>query len=501
MDEKKEFQDELEKNSTPDETVDSPVQEDTFVGSMQNDTQYRYSSDQIHQDTWTNQGEGYQGQPQQSYQNGGQYQQWGGYQGQPQQSAAGQGWQGGGGYHQPPYGGNYSGYRPQEPQKPKKKGRGAKVVVALLCAVVLVGGAFGASALGSYLGYEKAEANNVTLAEGGSIDRTDATELQNSDYSSVADIVEDVSKSLATIIADNSVYATGAIVAEDENYLYVATVYHVLASAQNVQMIFGENDEQVYRPELQGVDVDTDLAVLRVNKNDIDEAQRSELKIATLGDSTGMVLGDLAIAFSSPIGYYNTPSLGTISGLERGVSFSVSNQSISMDMLQTDAAVNTSGVLVNGRGEVVGLTLDMTIEDSEGIGFAIPTSTAKEVIGEIIQKGYVERPYMGFSGYNAMSFYPNGSTVSWAEYYGLPMGVLVADVTDGSPAAQAGLRVYDVIISFNGNIINNFDEMSEWLSQCEVGDTVTIEVLRNYMNGGEAETVELSVTLQQKPQN
>ena len=72
---------------------------------------------------------------------------------------------------------------------------------------------------------------------------------------------------------------------------------------------------------------------------------------------------------------------------------------------------------------------------------------------------------------------------------------------DGSPAAEAGLRVYDVIISFNGNAINNFEDMSAWLEQCEVGDTVTIEVLRNYMNDGEAETVELSVTLQQKPQS
>lgn len=505
MDDKKEFQEELDpKNETLNETVESSgneAAEDTFVGSMQNDTQYRYNGSQIHQDTQTSQQWNYQDQSQQSSGNG-QYQQWGSYQGEPQQFSGNSQWQGNGGYGQPPYGGNYQGFSQNEPPKPKKKGRAAKAFVAVLCTVVLIGGAFGASALGSYLGFDKAEAdNNVVLAEGGSIDRTDATELQNSDYSSVADVVEDVSKSLATVITDNSTYATGVIVAEDDDYIYVATMYHVLSSAQQVQLIFGEDSDHVYNPELQGVDVDTDMAVLRVKKNDIDETQRSELKIATLGDSTGMVLGDLAITFSSPMGYYNTPSLGTISGLERGVSFSIANQSISLDMLQTDAAVNTSGVLVNGRGEIIGFTLDMTIEDSEGIGFAIPTSTAEDVISQIIQFGFVERPYMGFSGYNAMSFYPNGSTVSWAEYYGLPMGVLVADVTDDSPAAEAGLRVYDVIISFNGNAINNFEDMSAWLEQCEVGDTVTIEVLRNYMNGGAAETVELSITLQQKPQS
>ena len=228
MDEKKEFQEELDqKNETLDETVDSSVNEaaeDTFVGSMQNDTQYRYSGNQIHQDTQESQQWNYQGQSQ-AFSGNGQYQQWGSYQGQPQQTAGNSQWQGNGGYGQPPYGGNYQGYPQNEPPKPKKKGRVAKAFVAVLCAVVLVGGAFGASALGSYFGFNRAEANNnVVLAEGGSIDRTDATELQNSDYSSVADVVEDVSKSLATVIADNSTYATGAIVAEDDDYIYVASV-------------------------------------------------------------------------------------------------------------------------------------------------------------------------------------------------------------------------------------------------------------------------------------
>ena len=231
MDDKKEFQEELDpKNETLNETVESSgneAAEDTFVGSMQNDTQYRYNGSQIHQDTQTSQQWNYQDQSQQSSGNG-QYQQWGSYQGEPQQFSGNSQWQGNGGYGQPPYGGNYQGFSQNEPPKPKKKGRAAKAFVAVLCAVVLIGGAFGASALGSYLGFDKAEAdNNVVLAEGGSIDRTDATELQNSDYSSVADVVEDVSKSLATVITDNSTYATGVIVAEDDDYIYVATMYYL----------------------------------------------------------------------------------------------------------------------------------------------------------------------------------------------------------------------------------------------------------------------------------
>lgn len=479
MDENKEMQDLNQIEDAPQEQGQEPEKTE----NTQN-TQYRYTAEQIHQDTQTSQQWGYNSQP---------------YQQQPYQQQYQQPYQGGGQppYGTPPYGGYYT-YQPQPPKK-KKSGKGAKAAVAVLCAVLTIGGAFGASVAGSYLGLSKAESNNsAILAEGGSIERTDAKELQNSTYSSVADIVEDVSHSLATIITGSG-YATGAIVGEDDEYVYVATAYHILTSTNSVQLIFGEDDENVYTPELQGIDSDTDLAVLKVKKTDIDEVQRTSLKVATLGDSTGMVLGDLALTFSSPRGYYSTPSLGTISGLERSVSFTVNNTAITMDMLQTDAAVNTSGVLFNGRGEVIGFTLDMTIEDSEGIGFAIPTSTAKSVIGELIRVGYVEKPYMGFSGYDVMNFHPNNSQSSWAEYYGLPMGVLVANVNDGSPAAEAGLKVYDVIIGFNGNTINNFDDLKDWLDECEVGQTVTVEVLRGYMNG-ETETVELTMTLQQKPQ-
>lgn len=507
MDEKKEFQEGMEeKNDRMDVTADVPTEDvygaqeakstDTFTGAVQNDAsaQYRYTGSQIHQDPQPSEPWNYQQAQQNPTQSNWSYQQsqsnYGQPYGQPNNGGNGGGYQGG-----------YYGYQqPQsEPPKKKKSGKGTKVLVGILCAVVLAGSAFGASIAGSYFGYQKAEGNHVVMAEGGTIDRTDAKELQNSQYSSVADIVEDVSKSLATIVTDNG-YATGVIVAEDNDNVYIATVYHMLASTSNVRVIFGEDDETSYQPTLQGADSDTNLAIIKVAKSDIAEEQRNNLKVATLGDSTGMVLGDLALVFSSPMGYYNTPSLGTISGLERNVSFSVSNQAITMDLIQTDAAVNTSGILVNGRGEVIGFTLDMTIEDSEGIGFAIPTSTAKGIIEELIRNGFVEKPYMGFSGYDVMNFYPNNSSVSWAEYYKLPMGVLVSSVNEGSPAAQAGLKVYDVIISFNGNPINDFSEMKEWLDECEIGQTVTIEVLRNYMNGGTPETVELTVTIQQKPQ-
>ena len=90
--------------------------------------------------------------------------------------------------------------------------------------------------------------------------------------------------------------------------------------------------------------------------------------------------------------------------------------------------------------------------------------------------------------------------MSWAEYYELPAGVLVAQVNEGSPADEAGLEVYDVIIGFNGHQIGEFSDLKDDLNKCRPGDTVTVEVLRGYLEGGETETVELTLTLAQKPQ-
>ncbi|MBQ7065160.1 MAG: PDZ domain-containing protein [Firmicutes bacterium] len=400
-----------------------------------------------------------------------------------------------------PYDGYY-GYRIQPSKASSDDGVAAKIVVGVLCVILLLATAFGGALIGAKIGYgQQAQPvpTNAEIPEGGTIKRTDARELQNSQYNNVADLVTDVSHSLTTVMID-STYATGVVFAEDADNLYVATTYHNLPNSRKISMIFGEETSHVYAPQIQGVDTDSDLAVLKLAKSEVDESQRNSIKIATMGDSTGMVLGDLAIAFSSPHGYFNTPSLGTISGLERSVSLTIDGLGITMDMIQTDAAINTSGVLVNGRGEVIGLTLEMTFQDSEGIGFAIPSEKANDVLGQILERGYVVKPYMGFSGYDAMNFYPNNDKVSWAEYYQLPMGVLVATVNEGSPADKGGLEPYDLIIAFNGKTIENFDDMKTYLNACEIGETITIDVLRGYMNGGEVQKVTLTITVAQKPQ-
>ncbi|MBQ6240144.1 MAG: PDZ domain-containing protein [Firmicutes bacterium] len=405
-------------------------------------------------------------------------------------------------YRYIPYDGYY-GYRVrQKNAEAASTGLGTKVFVGILCVVLAAATAFGAAVLGAQAGYKAKEQRtaNAMLVEGDEVQRVKAADGQTAVYSSVSEIISDVSHSLATILVDGNIYALGALVSEDNTYLYIGFPYHVISGASQIQLIFGEEDGLVYTPEVQGTDIDTDLALLKVRKSDIDEEQRKELKLATLGDSDSLVLGDTAISFSSPEGYFNTPSLGTVSGLEREVSVTLNGAGYTLTTIQTDAAVNTAGVLFNGRGEAVGFTLNMTFENSEGIGFAVPSAQAADVFADLIRQGFVERPYMGFSGYDVMNFYPNNGNMSWAQYYELPAGVLVAQVNEGSPADEAGLEVYDVIIGFNGESISAFSDLKTDLNKCKPGDTVTVEVLRGYMEEGGTETVELTMTLIQKPQ-
>lgn len=404
-------------------------------------------------------------------------------------------------YRYIPYDGYY-GYRVRTQNAQASAGLGTKIFVGILCVILAAATAYGAAVLGAQAGYNVKEQKSAdaVIVDGGKVERAKAADGQTEVYSSVSEIIADVSHSLATILVDGNTYAVGALVAEDDTYLYIGYAYHVVSGASNIQLIFGEDDGCIYTPEVQGTDIDTDLAILKVRKSDIDETQRKDLKLAALGDSDSLVLGDTAISFSSPEGYFNTPSLGTISGLEREVSVTINGSGYTLHTIQTDAAVNTGGVLFNGRGEVVGFTLNMTFENSEGIGFAVPSTEASGIIADLIGQGFVERPYMGFSGYDVMNFYPNNGTMSWAQYYELPAGVLVAQVNDGSPAHEAGLEAYDVIISFNGHGIREFSDLKEDLNKCKPGDTVKIEVLRGYMEEGKTETVELTMTLAQKPQ-
>ena len=422
------------------------------------------------------------------------------FSGQPQQNFS---------QPQPPFGMPPQAMPPQKPQKPKQK-NGWKVLVALICCIALILSVAGGTWLSSILS-EKSNNDFVLPQASATEDNMGYLDsVQNSTYESVSDIAEDVGQSVVTIIVttDYTEYfmaytgeslGSGIIIGEEDDKIYIATNYHVIESASDVSIIAGSDNSTTIQAYYQGADSDTDLAVIYIKKSEVPEEVRSEMKIATLGDSGAMRLGDLAIAIGSPVdkSFGNSVTAGTISGLERSVSFvdEATQTTQTLTLMQTDAAINpgnSGGALVNGRGEVIGINnAKIASTEVEGMGFAIPMNTAKPILEQLINEGKVSRPYIGITGI-AVSNY-----AEFAQQYQIVSGVIVISVMEGGPAVKAGLQAYDVILSFDGKTIDDFDDLTAAINDAGIGSSVEIEVLRGYQEG-EPQIVTKTITIAEK---
>lgn len=273
---------------------------------------------------------------------------------------------------------------------------------------------------------------------------------------------------------------SGVIITSDG---YIVTNNHVVEGGQNIRVCLQDGTE--YEATLIGTDSYSDLAVIKINA--------TGLPAATLGTSSSMTVGDPVFAVGNPLGVLSSSvSQGIISGLDRTINVDGHN----MTLMQTDAAVNpgnSGGGLFNANGELIGIVNAKSYGlDVEGIGFAIPMDTAKSIIMDLIDLGYVTgRPYLGISmqdvalrfgsGYSSNPFFSFGGNYV--------TGVQVVAVEEGSPAQNAGLQVNDVIVGLNDQEITGTSQLSALLYEYKVGDTVTISVLRGN------ETQQLSVTL------
>ena len=273
---------------------------------------------------------------------------------------------------------------------------------------------------------------------------------------------------------------SGVIITSDG---YIVTNNHVVEGGQNIRVCLQDGSE--YEATLIGPDSYSDLAVIKIDA--------TGLPAATLGTSSNMTVGDPVFAIGNPLGVLSSSvSQGIISGLDRTINVDGHN----MTLMQTDAAVNpgnSGGGLFNANGELIGIVNAKSYGlDVEGIGFAIPMDTAKSIIMDLIDLGYVTgRPYLGISmqdvalrfgsGYSSNPFFSFGGNYV--------TGVQVVAVEEGSPAQNAGLQVNDVIVGLDDQEITGTSQLSALLYEYKVGDTVTISVLRGN------ETQQLSVTL------
>ena len=322
----------------------------------------------------------------------------------------------------------------------------------------------------------------------------------------VTDVVDTVMPSVVSIFGTYAVtenfwgYAvkqeetgsgSGIIVGENEEELLLVTNNHVVADSTSLSVQF--IDESTYDAVVKGTDADADLAVIAIKLSGLSTATKSAIRIATLGDSDTLKVGEPAIAIGNALGYGQSVTTGVISALNRD--YSVDEDGNTQALIQTDAAINpgnSGGALLDVNGEVIGINSNKIAGTKvEGMGYAIPISTAKPIIAELMNKQtrtpveQNKRGYLGISGLNVDS--------QVQEMYGIPVGVYISRVYEGTAAQKAGLKKGDIIISCDGETVETMEGLSTLLDSMEAGTSVQIGVMMS-MDGGYQERI-LEVTL------
>lgn len=322
----------------------------------------------------------------------------------------------------------------------------------------------------------------------------------------VTDVVDTVMPSVVSIFGTYAVtenfwgYAvkqeetgsgSGIIVGENEEELLLVTNNHVVADSTSLSVQF--IDESTYDAVVKGTDADADLAVIAIKLSDLSTATKSAIRIATLGDSDTLKVGEPAIAIGNALGYGQSVTTGVISALNRD--YSVDEDGNTQALIQTDAAINpgnSGGALLDVNGEVIGINSNKIAGTKvEGMGYAIPISTAKPIIAELMNKQtrtpveQNKRGYLGISGLNVDS--------QVQEMYGIPVGVYISRVYEGTAAQKAGLKKGDIIISCDGETVETMEGLFTLLDSMEAGTSVQIGVMMS-VDGGYQERI-LEVTL------
>jgi serine protease Do len=284
---------------------------------------------------------------------------------------------------------------------------------------------------------------------------------------------------------DEEANGSGIIIEQKDAELLIVTNYHVIED--NNSLIIKFYDESEAEGYVKGVSETDDLAIVSVSINDLGDETIDSIAIATLGDSDILQVGEPAIAIGNSLGYGQSVTTGVISAINRNINDSY--------LIQTDAAINpgnSGGALLNIRGEVIGINSSKIADYViEGMGYAIPITTAKPIIDQLMlsetkKKAASEnRGFLGISGTDV--------TDDAANRYGMPQGAYVADVIEGSGAQMAGILKGDIITSVDGEKITSMTALQEKLEYYEAG--TTIDVVINRQNNGEYIEQTVTVTL------
>lgn len=407
-----------------------------------------------------------------------------------------------------------------------KKNNAWKIIAASLAAITLLGVSIGSA----YYTYNKISGSNqvaqieeketapeteevqeqpaqksVTKTDSNNIQTTTVTGQTMAVVTDVTEVVKEVMPALVMIHNNYTVSGnyfgytykdeatasgSGIIVGQNDSELLIATNYHVIEGADTLEVIF--SDDSTIEAVVKGTASDMDLAVIAVSLDAIGSDTLDTIKIATLGDSDALALGEPCVAIGNALGYGQSVTTGVISALNREVEIS---EGVTRSFIQTDAAINpgnSGGALLNLQGEVIGINSNKLGGDTiEGMGYAIPISAAQPIIEKLMNEqtklkvAESQRGYIGISGVSVSS--------DVSEIYGLPQGVYIAELQRGGGAEAAGIQKGDVITSFDGEEITSMEDLQNRLQYYAAGTEVTITVMRQ--NGNEYVEETYDVTL------
>lgn len=279
-----------------------------------------------------------------------------------------------------------------------------------------------------------------------------------------------------TYSQENDYAGSGIIVSEDDKYLYIATNNHVVDGAKTLTVKFC--DDNTVAAEVKGTSPSNDLAVVKVAKDDIEQETMDAISIAKINDEGKEKVGEPVIAIGNALGYGQSVTSGIISALNREVTAQDdSGETYANTLTQTDASINpgnSGGALLNAKGEVIGINSSKMGGDYvDGVGFAIPMTTAAPIINELITREKVtddKAAFLGVSGIDVDD--------SVSQMYNMPSGIYVAKVYDGSAAAEAGIQQGDIITAFDGQDVDTMEEMQELLQYRAAGTKVSMTISR-----------------------
>ena len=411
---------------------------------------------------------------------------------------------------------NYYSNIPPEPDKRRRKrknddnnknGSGiGKKIAKLVASAAIFGLVAGTCFVGVSVVKDKfypSTADKIETTSGTTSSKKETSSGSGSNSQNVASVVNEVMPSVVSItstIQSSNYYGfgtqesegagSGFIIAKTKDSLMIATNNHVVSDATTLTV--GFVDDTTAKAIVVGTDSSADLSVISVKIKDIKDSTASKIKVATLGSSDDLKVGEEVVAIGNALGYGQSVTTGVVSAKNREVSLTDGT----MNLLQTDAAINpgnSGGVLINMDGQVVGIN-NAKLEDTsvEGMGYAIPITTAKTILTDLMNAGSVSTKDAAFLGVVGRDI-----NESYSSALGIPSGIYVSQVVSGSPAEKAGISAGDVIVKFEGNNVSTMSGLKEKLAIKKANTKVKITFKRANQSGTYEEKT-VTVTLGKK---